>query len=123
MQDKPVAIMTTIHAAAASYDWTVTREGINAGGTEDDPFARPFVHSNVAMVVGESAEIFGTAIMAQRMRHSRHRLLRDTWFLWQGIPIAAHIEGVSSWYGGTGPNSTPSSDHVITPIHPRFPRR
>jgi hypothetical protein len=101
LRDRPVAALTTVHAAAASWDWTVTREGINAGGREGDLLARPFVHSNEAIAVVEVVEVAGCAAMGEKTRHSRHRLLRDTWWMWQGVPIVLHSlpqTGAPSWY-------------------------
>jgi hypothetical protein len=36
-------------------------------------------------------------VVANKMRHSPHRALRDTWFLWQTVPIAAHVVSASAW--------------------------
>src|SRR5712671_4859012 len=102
LHDKPVSAtataLTLTHAGIASWDWTVTRQGINAGAPESDPLARPFVHNNSTMVAGAVAEVVGTAWMANKMRRSRHRVLRNTWWVWQAAPIAAHAWGVSTWY-------------------------
>jgi hypothetical protein len=99
LRDRPVLALTATHAAIASWDWTVTREGVNAGAHEADPLARPFVHSNGAMIAGEALEVSLTAMIAERARKSRHRVIRDTWWVWQAVPIAAHVWGARSWRG------------------------
>ena len=86
-----------VHAAVASWDGIETRQGLSAGWAEADPLTRPFVHSNAAMAAAGAVEVAGFAIVADKMRHSRHRALRDTWFLWQTVPIAAHVVSASAW--------------------------
>lgn len=97
LQDKPILATTILHATAASLDWSLTREGINHGGREIDPLAKPFVHGNASMAAAEIAEVAGCAWMAEKMRHSRHAFLRETWFLWQVVPTGAHVWGASTW--------------------------
>lgn len=97
LRDRPVLELAGAHAAVAIWDGVETRKGINAGWGEADPISRPFVHSNAAMVAAGAVEIAGFSIVADRMRHSRHRALRDTWFLWQTVPIAAHVVSGVAW--------------------------
>jgi len=97
LRDRPVMALAGVQAAAASWDGIETRQGINAGWGEADPFTRPFVHSNASMVAAGVAEVTACAFVADKMRHSHHRVLRDTWFLWQGVPIAMHTAGGSAW--------------------------
>ena len=97
LRDRPVMALAGVHAAVATWDGIETRQGLNAGWGEADPLSRPFVHSNGAMAAAGVAEVAGVAIIADKMRHSRHRALRDTWFLWQTVPIAAHIVSSSAW--------------------------
>jgi hypothetical protein len=97
LRDRPVMALAGAHAAVASWDGIETRQGLNAGWTEGDPLTRPFVHSNAAMVAAGAVEVAGFAVVADKMRHSRHRALRDTWFLWQTVPIAAHVVSASAW--------------------------
>jgi hypothetical protein len=98
LHDKSVLVLSGIQAAAVSYDQVMTREGIDHGGVEINPLSRPFVHSNAAMTAGSVAEVFGTMYIAEKMRHSKHAVLRDTWFLLPLVPTAAHAWGVSTWY-------------------------
>ena len=97
LRDRPVVAMAGVQAAVASWDGIETRQGIHAGWGEADPLGRPFVHNNAVMVAAGIVEVAGCAIVAHKMRHSRHRVLRDTWFLWQSVPIAAHIVSGSAW--------------------------
>jgi hypothetical protein len=97
LRDRPVMALAGVNAAVASWDGIETRQGINAGWGEGDPLTRPFVHSNAAMIAAGAVEVTGCAIIADRMRHSRHRVLRETWFLWQTVPIAAHVASASAW--------------------------
>jgi hypothetical protein len=97
LRDRPVMALAGAQAAAATWDGVETRLGINAGWGEADPLSRPFVRSNATMVAAGAAEVTASAIIANRMRHSRHGILRDTWFFWQTVPIAAHVAGGSAW--------------------------
>jgi hypothetical protein len=97
LHDRPVMALAGVHAAVASWDGIETRQGINAGWGEADPLTRPFVHTNAAMLAAGFVEVAGFAIVAHKMRNSRYRLLRDTWFVWQAAPIAAHIVSGSAW--------------------------
>jgi hypothetical protein len=99
LPDKPEAVLTAIHAASASWDWTMTRRGVDAGYSEADPLARPFVHNNYTMVAAESAEIGLTAWVARRARKSHCAVVRKTWWMWQLAPSVAHSFGIASWYG------------------------
>jgi len=94
----PAVALTLTHAGIASWDYVVTRQGINAGGIESDTWGRPFVHNNSTMAAGGILEVVGCAWMAGKMRRSRHRILRDTWWVWQAAPIIEHAYGVSTWY-------------------------
>lgn len=97
LRDRPVTVLAGVHAAVATWDGVETRRGLNAGWAEADPLSRPFIHSNAAMVAAGAVEVAGFSIVADRMRHSRHRALRDTWFLWQTVPIAAHVVSGAAW--------------------------
>lgn len=97
LKDRPVMALAGVHAAVASWDGIETRQGVNAGWGEANPLSRPFVHSSGAMIAVGAVEITTFAMIAHKMRYSRHRLLRDTWFVWQAAPIAAHIAGGSAW--------------------------
>ncbi len=97
LRDRPVMALAGVQAAAASWDGIETRQGINAGWGEADPLTRTFVHNNAAMVAAGVAEVTACAIVADKMRNSHHRVLRDTWFLWQALPIAMHTAGGSAW--------------------------
>jgi hypothetical protein len=97
LRDRPVMALAGVEATAAAWDGIETHQGLNSGGVELDPLSRPFVHNNAAMVAAGAVEVTGFAIVANKMRHSENRALRDTWFLWQAVPIAAHIAGASAW--------------------------
>jgi hypothetical protein len=97
LRDRPVMALAGIHAAAASWDGIETRQGLNAGWGEADPLSQPFVHNSAAMVAAGAVEVAAGAVIAHKMRQSRYRALRDTWFLWQAVPVAAHIVSASAW--------------------------
>lgn len=99
LRDRPVAVLDTVEAGTASWDWAVTRIGVEHGGGEADPMSKPFVHSNIGVAAYEASELAFTTIMAHRTRHSRHAILRDTWWAWQVVPIGLHAWGASTWYG------------------------
>lgn len=97
LKDRPVMALAGVHAAVASWDGVETRQGINAGWGEANPLSRPFVGNGAAMVAAGAVEVTAFAVIAHKMRQSRHRVLRDTWFVWQAVPIAAHIAGGAAW--------------------------
>src|ERR1700685_4583063 len=97
LRDRPVMALAGVHAAVASWDGIETRQGIKAEWREADPLSRPFVHTNAAMLAAGVVKVAGFAIVANKMRNSRHRVLRDTWFFWQSVPIAAHVVSGSAW--------------------------
>lgn len=97
LRDRPVMALAGMHAAAATWDGIETRQGLTSGWTEADPLSRPFVHDNAAMVAAGAVEVTAFAIVANKMRHSEHRALRDTWFVWQTVPIAAHVVSGAAW--------------------------
>lgn len=97
LRDAPVRDLTILHAAVASVDWGMTRTGMSGGGIEADPLARPFVHSNLPMIVGAMAEVGLTAMVAERAHRSHNRLIRRTWWLWQVAPAVAHAYGAGTW--------------------------
>ena len=97
LRDRPVMALAGVHAAVATWDGIETRQGLNSGWAEADPLSRPFVHDNAAMIAAGAAEVTAFAIVANRMRHSEHRVLRDTWFVWQTVPIAAHVVSGAAW--------------------------
>lgn len=97
LKDRPVMMLAGVHAAVASWDGIETHQGINAGWAEADPLGRPFVHNSGAMIAAGGVEVAAFAVVAHKMRYSQHRVLRDTWFVWQAVPIAAHIVSSSAW--------------------------
>lgn len=97
LRDRPVMTLAGVHAAVAAWDGVETRQGLNSGWAEADPLSRPFVHTNAGMIAAGGVEVTAFAVVANKMRHSEHRVLRDTWFLWQTVPIAAHIVSASAW--------------------------
>jgi hypothetical protein len=111
LRDRPVMALASVHAASSTWDGIETRQGLNAGYAEADPLTRPFVHSNAAMVAAGGVEITGLAIVAHKMRESRHPVLRKTWFVWQTMPIAVHLVGGVAWIKlrQEHPNPAPNS--------------
>jgi hypothetical protein len=97
LRDRPVMALAGVHAAVATWDGIETRQGLNAGWTEADPLSRPFVHNSAAMVAAGVVEVTACALVAHKVRNSRHRVLRDTWFFWQTVPTVVHITGASAW--------------------------
>jgi hypothetical protein len=97
LRDRPVTALAGVHAAVATWDGVETRQGLHAGWGEADPLSRPFVRNNATMIAAGLVEVAGCAVIADKMRHSHHRVLRDTWFLWQTVPVAAHVVSGSAW--------------------------
>ncbi|HXC32860.1 MAG TPA: hypothetical protein VNZ56_10320 [Verrucomicrobiae bacterium] len=109
LRDRPVMALAGMHAAVATWDGIETRQGLNSGWAEADPLSRPFVHDNAAMIAAGAVEVTAFAVVANNMRHSPHRALRDTWFVWQTVPIAAHVVSAAAWVRArqTNPNRSP----------------
>ena len=89
---RPVRALFAVQATAGSVDWIQTRQFVDdPRWREGNPLARPFVHSDATLVPAAAAEVFGCAWIAEKMRHSRHKLLRRTWWVWQGMPVVLHV--------------------------------
>lgn len=86
--DKPVAILAAVQFGAEGWDATTTRMVLNRGGSERNPLVKPFAHNSVALGAEGASEIWLSAFVADRMRHSRYRVLRKTWWLPQTVNIS-----------------------------------
>lgn len=77
--DKDVTVLGTVHSAAAIMDGITTRRCIVIGTTEADPVDRLFLGPKPTwprMIVFGSMEIYGAAILAQQMKHSKYKVVR-----------------------------------------------
>jgi hypothetical protein len=91
--DKDVTVLGTVHSAAAIMDGITTRRCIVIGTTEADPVDRLFLGPKPTwprMIVFGSMEIYGAAILAQRMKHSRFKVVRRLYLAPQIGLIAIH---------------------------------
>ncbi len=91
--DPKVRLLAGINAGAAILDDVASRKVIEAGGYEENPLMRPFVHNSGTIVVESVAEVWLMAYVADRMKHSSHELLRKTWWLPQTLNISAKVSG------------------------------
>ncbi|HXP79793.1 MAG TPA: hypothetical protein VN976_07800 [Verrucomicrobiae bacterium] len=91
--DKHVTLLAEINAGAAILDDVPTRMVIENGGYERNPLMRPFVHNSGTLVAETVGELWLAAFVADRMKHSRHALLRKTWWLPQALSISAKVSG------------------------------
>lgn len=91
--DKQVKILAEINAGAAILDDISTRMVIENGGYERNPLMRPFVHNSGTLAAETVGELWLAAFVADRMKHSRHTLLRKTWWLPQTLSISAKVSG------------------------------
>lgn len=89
----PIVPLGAVQAAAQVWDGATTVRNVQRGDYEADPIARAFVGRYPTwgtMAPAGTLQIMGTAMIAERMRRSRNRVVRRLWF----IPQAASI-GVS----------------------------
>ena len=91
--DKHVTLLAEIDAGAAILDDVSTRMVIENGGYERNPLMRPFVHNSGTLAAETVGELWLVAFVADRMKHSRHALLRKTWWLPQALSISAKVSG------------------------------
>lgn len=100
LKAKPKAwlVLTVAGEGTSLTDAVLTKEGIQNGARELDPLARPFVKlpSPVYLSFAAAASA-ATSYSGLKMRNSRHRLIRDTWWLPQAAQIAANSWGISTW--------------------------
>ena len=77
--DKDVTAMGIVHSAAAIMDGITTRRCTTIGTTEGDPVDRFFLGSKptwARMIPFGGMEVYGTALLAQHMKHSRFKAVR-----------------------------------------------
>ena len=91
--DKQVRLLAEVNAGAAVLDDVSSRMVIDRGGYERNPLIRPFVHNSGTLAAESVGEVWLMAFIADRMKHSRHPLLRKTWWLPQTLNISAKVSG------------------------------
>lgn len=77
--DKDVTALGTLHSAAAIMDGITTRRCIVMGTTEADPVDRLFLGPKptwARMIPFGGMEIYGAAVLAQQMKHSKFKVVR-----------------------------------------------
>ena len=77
--DKDVTALGTMHSAAAIMDGITTRRCTTRGMTEGDPVDRFFLGPKptwARMIPFGGMEVYGTALLAQHMKHSRFKAVR-----------------------------------------------
>jgi len=90
--DKDVTALGIIHAAASLMDGVSTRQSPNEFH-EADPADRLFLGREPTwsrMILLGTLEIFGTALLAQRMKHSRWKVARRLYVAPQIVLIGMH---------------------------------
>jgi NADPH:quinone reductase-like Zn-dependent oxidoreductase len=63
--------LVVLDGAAKAADSFATRRNLDAGGKEDNPLARPFVHTPPVQVTATAA-LFGAEIATAYLLHRRH---------------------------------------------------
>jgi hypothetical protein len=89
--DRSVGVLTSIHAAMATWDYAETRLSIKEGGIEQDPIVRPLAHNTPMMVAFASIEVLLWGNVGDKLKHSHRPLLRKVWWVPQVVAIGAHI--------------------------------
>lgn len=80
--------------AMGAWDSHVTRVNLANGGVEDNPIARPFVHSP-ALYAGNAVLSLGAYWLSRRMEHSKRPWVRRMQYLPQTLDVAGHGWGVA----------------------------
>jgi hypothetical protein len=91
--DKDITALGTIHGAASLMDGITTRNGVDHGFVETDPLDRQFLGPKptwARMLTLGSLEVYGTALLAQHMKHSKHKIIRDVYLVPQMGLIGIH---------------------------------
>lgn len=91
--DKPVAGLAVIQGGAVTWDVVTTRMMITRGGYENNPIMRPFVHNSGTFAAEAIFQVWFSAFIADRMKHSRSPVLRKTWWLPQVVNISSGVSG------------------------------
>ena len=91
--DQHVRLLAEINVGATVMDDVSSRMVIDRGGYERNPLIRPFVHNSGTLAAESVGEVWLMAFLADRMKHSRHPLLRKTWWLPQTLNISAKVTG------------------------------
>lgn len=100
--DKDVTALGTVHSAAAIMDGITTRQCTTMGTTEGDPMDRLFLGPKptwARMIVFGTMEIYGAAILAQQMKHSRFKVVRRLYL----VPQIGFI-GIHTYAGANNVN-------------------
>ena len=100
--DKSVAALAAMHGGAATWDGTTTRMVLDRGGYERNPFMRPFVHNSGTLAAVTVGEVWISAFVADRMKHSRSAVLHKIWWLPQVVDISTHLAGGINNISGLG---------------------
>jgi hypothetical protein len=91
--DIHVVVLAEIDAGAATWDDVATRWVLDRGGYERNPLMRPFVHNSGTLAAETVGEVWLAAFVADRMKRSRHTVLRKTWWLPQVLDTSARLYG------------------------------
>src|SRR6266566_1770652 len=94
--DKSVIILGVVQAVVNSSDVIQTRRRLSSGKySEVDPFAKPFVHSDLVVATVTVIGVLGAAWLGQQMRYSRYKVFHKVWFLPQAVGIAGSAVGLT----------------------------
>ena len=89
--NKSVAILAAIHVGPAAWDGVTTRMVLDRGGYERDPLMRPFAGNSGALAATTAGEVWLSAFVADRMKHSHSIILRKGWWLPQAVSISLDL--------------------------------
>ncbi len=91
--DKDVTALGIIHVAGALTDGVTTRRFVTLGYAEGDPVDRLFLGQRPGwsrMIPFGGLEVYGAALLAQRMKHSKFKVARRLYLAPQIAFIAIH---------------------------------
>lgn len=97
LRGKPVAAFAAVQTAALIGDGITTREAVKAGGYEADPVAKAFIGKYPTwgrMVPAGALQTILGMYLGEKMRESRHRWIRDIWWIPQTVGISGNATGI-----------------------------
>lgn len=96
-QDRPVMVLATIQEGALLADGITTAQ-FGKSLVEGDPVSKLLIGSHptwARMAPIGAVELVATTYLAERMKTSRHKWERKTWWILQMLAISGHLGGFS----------------------------
>jgi len=99
VRDRQIVLLAAGQSAALLYDGVTTRQFLNRGYVEIDPFARVFIGRKPTwgrMAPMGMVQVAAEMWLAERMKTSRNRWVRRLWWLPQTIGTSANSASIEN---------------------------